>query len=124
MRVPLHNNLDELFRSDKTLVSKVLGGAFVTAFIVLIGAYKQSPIEISENGYILLGLFSGSVGAILVLGLALKDYVERKLDRYEPVNFLLRLYFTGGPRTAAIWFGTVFIMVFVITMTLVSCGIF
>ena len=40
MRVPFHNELDETFRSDRSIWLKIGGCAFASAFIVLVGAFR------------------------------------------------------------------------------------
>lgn len=106
MRLPFRNELDEVFRGDRPVWLKIAGCAAVAAFVVVATTLRNQRqgnlgIELTTQTVVVLGLASAGVGAVVGLGLSLKDVVRRRLDRGARVNPLLALFFGTGVRSRA-----------------------
>jgi hypothetical protein len=129
MRVPFQNELDEVFRSNRSIWLKIGGCSLVSIFIVLTGTFRfarQSSIQIqlSTSLLVILSLISGVLGAILGLMLALKDTIDHRLDRGDSINPILRLFFGSGKQSLLVWFVSILFAAFVVTVVGASLGLF
>jgi hypothetical protein len=121
VRIPFHRELDDLFQSDHAIWLKMGGCALATIFIVITTTWRgvrtgQLPISLSAPLVAALTVASAVIGALLALALSLKDVVQRRINREEPVSPILRLYFGSGVQSLAVWFLTVLIGGFFITI--------
>lgn len=91
MQIPFRRELDDLFRSDRSLWWKIGGGALVG---LLIGgsslAKEEANPKISTTTALMLSGFLAVAGGLIALVLALKDVVRRRYENGQPVNPLLR----------------------------------
>jgi hypothetical protein len=116
--LPLRRELDDLFASDKSVILKILGGAFVAAAFAASAVFKDakrggSPIS-TPLKIIIVASFA-AIGALVVLLLLLRDVVVRRAKAGQRVNPLLRAYFGqgNGCLMLALWFVTVIVVVFI-----------
>jgi hypothetical protein len=124
-KVPLQREIEDLFASDKSVILKLLGGAFVGAFLSLRIVMKDSRgggPQLSQTARIVVLVGAAIVGALVVLLLLLRDVVHRRLDAGKRVNPLLRAYFGKGNGCLMVflWFVTIIFATFVVTMLTVS----
>lgn len=121
-KVPFQRELEDLFRSDKTVILKLLGGAAVGVFFSLRIVLKDSrggggpTMSTTMKGVVLTG--GAIAGALAVLVLLLRDVVGRRVDQGKPVNPILKAYFGkgNGCLMIALWSVTVIFLAFVVTM--------
>jgi hypothetical protein len=124
-RVPFQREIEDLFASDKSVVLKLLAGAFVGVLVALRAVLKDAkggastfstPVKITIAGV------AAIVGMLVVLLLLLRDVVVRRVDQGKPVNPLLRAYFGkgNGCLMVALWFFTVIFVTFIVTMLTVN----
>jgi hypothetical protein len=125
MKLPFQSELDDLFRSSRGIWLKVAGGAVagaaVTAAVLLKkrrGAQEFDQFDITEKILVVVG--AGVIGAILAIVLSMKDVVERRIEQGKPVNFLLKLYFAFRWVSIVVWFITIMVLVFALTLILLS----
>lgn len=116
------NTLDDIFRSDRSIWLKMLGGAIVGPVLVVWTLAKQrrrggpaidftSPANI---GFLIGGVVMGAVAGVL---LSAKDVVQRRLADGQPVAFPWVLLFGKGMVSlGCVWFPLVIFVTFVITM--------
>ncbi len=128
MWIPFHDELDETFQSDRSIWVKIIGCSFATIFVVLVGTYRfhrdgDVKFDLTPGLIGLLGTGSAVLGAMIGLALSLKDTVEQRLERRDPVNPLLKLYFGGGTRCVVTWFFSVIFGGMVITLAEISMGL-
>jgi hypothetical protein len=125
LRFPFQRELNDLFASDKSVVWKLLGGAFAGVVVSLRAVLKDAkggaapfslPVKITIVGLAAL------TGMFVVLMLLFRDVVLRRLDAGKPVNPLLRAYFGrgNGCLMVALWFITVIFVTFIVTILTVN----
>jgi hypothetical protein len=124
-KVPFHREIEDLFASDKSVILKLLAGAFVGALVSLRAVMKDarggaSPFSMPVKVTIVVG--AAIVGMLVVLLLLLRDVVVRRVEQGKAVNPLLRAYFGkgNGCLMVALWFFTVIFVTFVVTMLTVN----
>ena len=111
MRIPFSRELNETFQSDRSVLLKMGGSAFVASLLVAITLIRDKDPKIASLSPITIAIATILVaigGALLGLALSLKDTVQRRLERGAPVNFLLRLCFGMGIVSLLIWCVTIF----------------
>lgn len=124
-KVPFQREIEDLFASDKSVLLKLLGGAFVGAFlslrIVLKGENRGGP-ALSTTVKAMILVAAAVVGALVVLGLLLRDVVVRRVDQGKRVNPLLRAYFGrgNGCLMLVLWFVTVIFATLIVTMLTIN----
>jgi hypothetical protein len=121
MRIPFGSFFDRLFQGDHTLGWKMLGGAAVTTFIVVvkvIGADRANGIPFNRTPANLawLGLNAAALGAGLVLVLSIRDDALRRKESGEPIGFLPSLLASRG----CLW---TFLGVVALVLTFVIIGL-
>jgi hypothetical protein len=85
----------EMFERDPRALFKILGTAGFFALVaayVMIGDARRRP-NVSAAEIVGVTLVAAAVGAVLGGALSLKDTVEARIARGEPVGLLLRLLF-------------------------------
>ena len=120
-KVPFHRELDDLFASDKSVVLKLLGGAFVGGVLslsVVLRASKGGGPAMSTPVKVSIVVGAVVVGTLVVLLLLLRDVVVRRVEQGKRVNPLLRAYFGrgNGCLMLALWFITVVFATLIVTM--------
>ncbi|SIO44638.1 hypothetical protein SAMN05444166_4794 [Singulisphaera sp. GP187] len=120
-KVPFQRELEDLFASDKSVILKLLGGAFVGVALSLRMVLKDAnggASKFSSTAKIAILAGSAIVGAFVVIGLLLRDVVVRRVEQGKRVNPLLRAYFGkgNGCLMVALWFFTVIFVTFVVTI--------
>jgi hypothetical protein len=128
MRVPFHSELDETFRSDRSIWLKIGGCSLVSVFVVLLGVYRgvrRGSLAIELTTPLIVGLAAASValGALIGLALSLKDTVAQRLMRGDHVNPFLRIYFDGETRCVFAWFVTAIVLVLGVTVVFSTASI-
>jgi hypothetical protein len=120
-KFPFQRELDDLFASDKSVVLKLLAGAFVGVVISLRAVLKDAkggaaPFSLPVK--ITIIVIAALTGMFVVLMLLFRDVVVRRVDKGKPVNPLLRAYFGrgNGCLMVALWFITVIFVTFIVTM--------
>ena len=110
--IPKFSEFDELFRSDKAIWLKMLGGAAVAGMLAVVSVVKSHQRRAANEGigtaaetFIVLG--ATALGSIIVLALCLKDIVRRRLDNGQKVNRILKLYLGMRWVSLAMWFFTI-----------------
>jgi len=124
-RLPFEREIEDLFASDRSVVLKLIAGAFVGAICsgrVVFKEPTESSPSLSMPAKIAFLAVSAATGAIVVLGLLLRDVVVRRVQRGQRVNPLLRAYFGqgNGCLMLGLWFVTVILATFVVTLVLLS----
>jgi hypothetical protein len=120
-RVPFQRELEDLFASDKSAILKVLAGAFVGAFFCRGVLLKNAgggapPFSTTVKVVILAG--AAITGALVVVGLLLRDVVLRRTQQGQRVNPLLLAYFGqgNGCLMLILWSFTIVVATFIVTM--------
>jgi hypothetical protein len=124
-KVPFRREIEDLFASDKSVVLKLLAGAFVGGVLSLRVVFKDpkggspafsTPVKIT----IVVG--AALFGMLAVLLLLLRDVVVRRVEQGRSVNPLLRAYFGkgNGCLMVVLWFVTVIFVTFLVTMLTVN----
>ena len=113
--------LDEVFRSDRSIWRKIGCSALVSVFVVALGLFWSSrqhdlPFKISPPLVCILAGVSAALGALLCLALSFKDVVARRIERGDPVHPMSRIYFGGGIRCLAYWSATIILLVFAVSV--------
>jgi hypothetical protein len=103
---PFHNELDEVFRGDRSIWLKIGGSAFVCASGALLHFNADPKATIAFELAMIAAM--AVIGAVIGLMLSLRDVVRRRLAAGKPVNLLLRLYLGGGMGTLLGWILTIF----------------
>jgi hypothetical protein len=125
MRIPFRRELDDVFQSDRSIWLKMGGSSIVATFAAVTSILRSNrnphlhtdslaPLLIVAAG------ISAVAGALAALALSLKDVVQRRVARGEPVNSVLRLYFGMGAWSLVAWFPTVIIVTFFILIATLS----
>jgi hypothetical protein len=119
--VPFHEDIEELFASDKSIALKLLGGAFVGGFLGLrlaVNDPNQRGPGFSPPTQAIIAVGGAIVGALIVLILPLRDHVARRLAQGKRVNPLLRAYLGLGNLVLSLvlWLVTALIATFTITI--------
>ncbi|MHC5539488.1 hypothetical protein ACYOEI_14820 [Singulisphaera rosea] len=120
-KVPFRREIEDLFASDKSIALKMIAGAFVGVVVTMGSLFKEpgrgglttaTPVKVA------IAIIAAAVGAIVVLGLSLRDVVVRRVDQGKRVNFLLRAYFGqgNGCLMLALWFITVIVITLIVTI--------
>ena len=124
-KVPFQREMNDLFASDKSIVLKLLGGAFVGGVFGLWVVLREakggkSAFPIPVKTAIVVG--AAIVGMVVVLLLSLRDVVVRRVERGKTVNPLLRAYFGrgNGCLMVALWFVTIIVVTLIATMLTVN----
>jgi hypothetical protein len=118
---PFRRELDDLFRTDRSIWWKIVGSAFATTFVVFFSAQtaiSNGPLK-NELSLSLVAAIAGTtsaIGAFLALALSLKDVVERRVKRGDSVNPLLKLYLGLGFWSLVVWFPTALFAAIFITI--------
>lgn len=125
VKVPFHREIEDLFASDKSVLLKLLAGAFVGGFVSLRVALKDSKggaPAFSTPAKVTIVVAAASIGMVVVLLLLLRDVVVRRVERGRSVNPFLRAYFGqgNGCLMAALWSVTVIFVTFLVTMLTVN----
>ena len=112
---PMGSTFDDLFRSGSSAWLKIGGAALATPLLVLAFLRKQerrggdNALEDPKTLILTLGL-SALVGAFLGASLTLKDVVNERVNRNEPVPFLLEIFFGMGIISVlAVWVPLAFV---------------
>jgi hypothetical protein len=123
--IPFRREIEDLFASDKSVVLKLLAGAFVGVLVSLRAVLRDakggaSPFSMPAKITILVG--AAIIGMLVVLLLLLRDVVVRRVEQGKAVNPLLRAYFGkgNGCLMVALWFFTVIFVTFIVTMLTVN----
>lgn len=119
MKVPFSRELDEVFRSDRSVWLKILGCGFVSAFLV-VGVAIRSDLQVrgkplATSTLITLGVLAAVAGCFLGLILSLRDTITRRTQEGRPVSRLARLYFVGGVECVFIWAFTLLFLAGLVT---------
>jgi hypothetical protein len=108
MLLPFKDELDDLFRSDRSIWLKGFGGAALGILVALWGLFENDRpggLNVVLDTIFVSG--SAVIGAAGVVLLSLKDVVARRFDNRRHVNWLLMLYFGHGPLSFFFWIVTV-----------------
>lgn len=121
VKLPFHGALEDLFASDRSVLLKILGGAFVGGVLGLrLISQEQRAGRAAYSQTVKVAIIAGGavVGAVLVLLLLLRDVVVRRVREGKPVNLFLRAYFGqgNGCLMVVLWFFTVIFVTLVVTM--------
>lgn len=124
-KVPFQREIEDLFASDKSVIFKLLGGAFVGVALSLrmvLRDAKRGNSSLSPTTKVVIVSGGAIVGVIVVLGLLLRDVVIRRVQQGERVNPLLRAYFGqgNGCLMVGLWFITIILATFVVTLLTVN----
>ncbi len=124
-KVPFRREIDDLFASDRSIVLKLLGGAFVGGLVSLRAVLKDPKAGGPDSSTpVKVTIVSGAavVGMLVVLLLSLRDVVVRRVEKGQRVNPLLRAYFGrgNGCLMLALWFITIILATFIVTMLTVN----
>jgi hypothetical protein len=112
---PMGSVFDELFRSGRSAWLKIGGAALATPLIVfalLAKAQRRGQANLGNDPATLAMIAGGSAlaGAFLGASLSLKDIVNHRIDRNEPVPFLLEIFFgMGAISLLAVWVPLAFV---------------
>lgn len=109
MPILFHSELDEAFRSDRSIWIKIGGCAFVGTLAGLKGANNLNAEN--RSSALVVGItiaIPALIGAVLGLCLSLKDVVKRRLNDGQSVNLVLRAYFGWGIGSLLLWVVTIF----------------
>lgn len=124
-QVPFQSEIEDLFESDKSIVLKLLGGAFVGVvlslkFVAKDGKGNAPTMGNTATAVVVVG--AAVVGAVVVLLLTLRDVVARRVDAGKRVNPVLKAYFGRGNGCLMVflWFCTIIVATFIITMATVN----
>jgi hypothetical protein len=124
-KVPFHREIDDLFASDRSIVLKLLGGAFVGGLVslrVVLKDPKAGGSDFSTPVKVTIVAGAAVVGMLVVFLLSHRDVVVRRVEKGQRVNPLLRAYFGrgNGCLMLALWFVTVILATFLVTMLTVN----
>lgn len=124
-KVPFQRELEDLFASDKSIVFKLLGGAFVGAVLSLKVAFKGGQgggASFGSTARVVILAGAAIVGALVVLLLTLRDVVAQRADAGKPVNPILKAYFGRGNGCLMLflWGCTIIMVTFIVTMATVN----
>lgn len=124
-RFPFHRELEDLFASDKSVALKLLAGALVSGYIsllVMLRDPKDGSPAMPTPVKVTFVVTAAVIGLLIVLLLLLRDVVVRRVEKGQRVNPLLRAYFGrgNGCMMMALWFVTVIVATFIVTMLLVT----
>ena len=124
-KVPFQSEIEDLFASDKSIIIKLLGGAFVGAVLslrVVFKGAKGNAATLSDTARVVVFIGAAVIGALVVLLLTLRDVVARRVERGKRVNPLLKAYFGRGNGCLMVflWFCTIIVVTFIITMATVN----
>ncbi|WP_406693964.1 hypothetical protein V5E97_23260 [Singulisphaera sp. Ch08] len=119
-RVPFQGKLADLFASDKSVILKVLAGAFVGAFLfrgVLLGRGGDAP-PFSTTAKVMILAGAAITGALVVVGLLLRDVVVRRTQQGQRVNPFLLAYFgqVNGCLMLILWSFSIIVATFIVTI--------
>ncbi len=115
MRLPFRGELDETFRSDRSVWIKMAAAALVADFCAVLGLWKMRTNDVPIDDF-LKSLNLGILAIVAVAGagtsllLSLKDVIRRRIDRGDSVNFFLKLYLGMGVWSLVAWFPTGFVL--------------
>jgi hypothetical protein len=118
-KVPFQRELEDLFSSDKSIILKLLGGAFVGAVFSLRVLFKKGDgASLGNTARVVVFVGAAIIGALVVLLLTLRDVVARRVDAGKSVNPILKAYFGRGNGCLMVflWFCTIIAATFIITM--------
>jgi hypothetical protein len=124
-KIPFRSEIEDLFASDKSIIWKLLGGAFVGAAlsmtVVLKGPQGKAP-QMSMTARVIVLIGATVIGALVVLLLTLRDVVARRVDAGLKVNPLLKAYFGRGNGCLMVflWFCTIVVATLIVTMATVN----
>jgi hypothetical protein len=113
--LPFRRELNELFRKDRRVFLKIVGGMFVGAFVAVGAVGKLADIVAA-----LFIAAAALVGGLAVCALGLKDVVHRRIGAGEPTNVLLRVYLTSGKISLVLWLTTAVLCTIVATYLALS----
>jgi hypothetical protein len=122
---PFHNEIEDLFASDKSIVLKLLGGAFVGAVLslsVVLKRAKGNEASLGTTAKVITFVGATVIGAIVVLLLTLRDVVARRVDAGQQVNPILKAYFGRGNGCLMLflWGCTIIVATLIFTMATVN----
>lgn len=115
MALPFENELNELFRSNRSVwwkmaIAVVVGLVLGAKFCIVQPAFDKEGIPIWVR--LIMVACCGTIGPVAVVFLLLKDVVDRRIENFEPVNPLLRIYLSSGVFTVIAWIITSIALVF------------
>ena len=116
MFLPLKKELDEAFRSDRSIWVKLAGCAFVGLIAGILGVSHLDAKDRTTTAIVFALLAPTIVGAAAGVCLSLKDVVTRRQRNGERVSPVLRALFGWGIVSLVIWFAAVFVGVFIFLM--------
>lgn len=98
---PMSSVFDELFRSGRSSWLKIGGAALATPLVVMAGLAKMQrrghvTLDNEPTTLAMIVGLSALAGVFLGSSLILKDIVDYRIDRNEPVPFLLEIFFGMG----------------------------
>ncbi len=129
MKVPFQNELDETFRSDRSIWIKIGGCSLVSIFVVLTMFFRgvqsgRLDIPMTTTRYVVMAVILGVLGAICGLLLSLKDTIAHRIDRGDSVNKILRLYFGRERLSLVVWFASALVLAMLVTTIGATLGLF
>jgi hypothetical protein len=112
------DELDEAFRSDRSIWLKLGGCGFVAVCVVITAMVRShrrgnAGFALTTNNLAIAASVAASIGVFLGLVLSLKDVVERRLSDGRRIHPLLRLYLGSRKKSLVIWFFTIIVVVFI-----------
>ncbi len=125
MLVPFRRQLGEIFRSDRPVGNKMIGGGFVMTFVAALYILKldlhnhqQGLPEIPWTSSLYFSTLGASalLGCLLGLALSLRDGVKHRIGRGDRVHPLLRLSLGSGGVSLGFWIATIFVVTFLVAM--------
>jgi len=121
MRTPFRDELNEAYRTDRSIWMKIGGGAAVGAILGIASCVRDrlgggGQFDIESFAGVMLITGAAAIGAAAGLMLALKDVVQRRIGSGRHVNPLLRTYFGLGVVSLIVWFITAIVVAFAISI--------
>jgi hypothetical protein len=113
--LPFKEEFDDLFREDRSIWWKILGGAAAAALAVLLAVWRganreQGKATFGPAAIAVIVVVAAFLGALVAVLLSLKDVVRRRMDSGQRVSRLLRVYFGGGAVSLMVWVLTVLLL--------------
>jgi len=105
--IPFRKQIEEVFRSDRSIWLKMTCGAFVGAMLALFILSHAEAGEFPLAAIVTLLVMYAALGAILGICLSVRDLVRRRISDGKPVSLPLRMYFNWGAVSGVIWTVTI-----------------
>jgi len=121
MMFPFQDELNDLFRQNRSIWWKMLGGAAATPIALLVAGIRQPPtVDLSPATIVIALVVAAVIGAGLAILLSLKDVVVRRQAAGQRVSWLLQVYFAKGRMSLLVWGVTAVVASFPIMIVLLG----